>query len=94
MQVIVNGRNLAASSYQEASGPNRRHSPVPQSGVRGVSWHTKAGQWRTTITHQGKEIHIGYYTELSHAITARKAVERVVPDYRTYPALLKKVTSA
>jgi HNH endonuclease len=45
-----------------------------RSGYRGV-WQSKGGKWESYITVEKHHIHLGYYTNLSDAVTARKAAE-------------------
>lgn len=41
-----------------------------RSGVRGVSWHKVTKRWRAVVQHRGKQIHIGYFTDLTKAEAA------------------------
>lgn len=43
------------------------------SGHLGVQW--KANRWRARITIEGREIHLGRFTDIEDAIVARKAAE-------------------
>jgi hypothetical protein len=45
------------------------------SGVVGVRWFKRDGNWQARINHKGKEIHLGYFTEKGVAIQARLAAE-------------------
>ena len=39
----------------------------------GVSWHTKRKRWRASIYHNGKETHLGYFTNEKEAAKAANA---------------------
>lgn len=41
-----------------------------KSGVRGVSWSTRSGKWRGTITHNKKHISVGAFDTISEAEAA------------------------
>ena len=45
------------------------------SGVRGVSWHKKAGKWSVRIHVAGKAISLGYTSDLEEAKQIRKEAE-------------------
>lgn len=45
------------------------------SGVKGVSWHSRAGKWVARIGFQGKCIRLGYFSKLEDAAKARKEAE-------------------
>jgi len=37
------------------------------SGVRGVSWFERRHSWRATVTHNRRQIHVGYYSTIAEA---------------------------
>lgn len=37
------------------------------SGVRGVSWHKRAGKWRAQVQHHGRPIHVGLFEDIDDA---------------------------
>lgn len=37
------------------------------SGVRGVSWHEPLKKWRAYVRHNGRMLHLGYFTDLDKA---------------------------
>ena len=41
------------------------------SGVAGVHWDKKASKWQAQIMVNGKRTHLGYFSDLADAITAR-----------------------
>jgi hypothetical protein len=47
-----------------------------RSGTAGVSWHDAAGKWSVRIWVNGKQRHIGVFSELAVAIEARRKAER------------------
>ena len=46
------------------------------SGHSGVSWHKQSSKWRARIMHNQKHFHLGYFSILEEAISARKAAEK------------------
>jgi hypothetical protein len=46
-----------------------------KSGAHGVDWFKSRGKWRSRIKDNGKEIHLGYFDDISKAIAARKSAE-------------------
>ena len=63
--------NLRSVTHQE----NARNSSLSKnnsSGINGVSWHKVKHKWQAQITIDSKKIHLGYFTDLDQAITARK----------------------
>lgn len=47
------------------------------SGYPGVSWHKSYSKWVARIKHNYKDIHLGYFSILEAAISARKAAEKL-----------------
>ena len=45
------------------------------SGVAGVYWDKKARKWRAQIRVNSKQIHLGLFTHIADAITARAAAK-------------------
>lgn len=46
-----------------------------KSGVTGVLWHKSMAKWRSQIRINGREIHLGYFTDFDAAVAARKAAD-------------------
>lgn len=66
--------NLREASNTE----NQRNASKPYtntSGHVGVAWHKYTQKWRAYIRHDGKNLHLGLFTELEDAVAARKAGE-------------------
>ena len=66
--------NLRPATSQ-INSRNRCLSKNNTSGFGGVGWHKKTGRWVSRISVGGKEIHLGYYDEISDALEAREAAE-------------------
>lgn len=47
------------------------------SGHAGVSWYKRISKWQAKITHNQKDVHLGYFSVLEEAIAARKAAEKL-----------------
>lgn len=54
---------------------NKRQLDSNTSGVTGVSMNRSTNRWRAYISIQGKRHHIGYYSTLDEARSARKSAE-------------------
>ena len=67
-------KNLRSVSRSE-NMKNQKLRLRNTSGVCGVHWHSAKGKWQAYITSQGKNIHLGYFTDKDDAIAARKAAE-------------------
>lgn len=61
--------NLRQASLSQ-NGFNRGIQPTNTSGVKGISWCKRRGQWRAIIMCQGKSIHVGYFKEKGRAAEA------------------------
>ena len=67
--------NLRDVSKQE----NMRNACLPShntSGCVGVHWFGRTKKWHATIKVSSKQIHLGYFTRQTDAISARKAAEK------------------
>jgi hypothetical protein len=47
------------------------------SGHPGVSWHKRIYKWQARITHNYRDIFLGYFNTIEEAIAARKAAEKL-----------------
>lgn len=56
---------------------NRSKPSNNTSGHPGVSWYKRDSKWQAQITHNQKDIFLGYFTTLEEAISARKAAEKL-----------------
>lgn len=54
---------------------NRRRSINNSSGVPGVHWSEQRKKWYAQIRVNDKPIHLGYFSDFSDAVAARKAAE-------------------
>jgi hypothetical protein len=66
--------NLREATIQE----NRRNVTRARnaSGVIGVTWARKEGNWRASISINGKAINLGHFENLTEAIACRRAAEK------------------
>lgn len=55
---------------------NRRGHRNSRSGLKGISWHTKAGKWRTRVSAKGKDQYCELFVCLARAIIAVKRERR------------------
>ncbi len=56
---------------------NSRTAKKNPSGVRGVNWIKKTGQWAARLVRGGQFFNGGYYDDLDEAIAARRKLERL-----------------
>lgn len=61
-----------AENAQNTSLPDRNTS-----GHKGVSWNKSVQKWRAYIEHQRKQIHIGYFSDINKAVSARVEAELI-----------------
>lgn len=62
-------RNLRAATRSQ-NRANARRASNNSSGSKGVSWRKQHGKWRAYITHNGNQIHLGYFARLQDAARA------------------------
>ncbi len=65
----VNLRNVSNKVNQQ----NQKRRSDNTSGHTGVGWHKSRGKWQAMIMVKGKNIHLGFFTDLDEAIAARQA---------------------
>lgn len=67
------------SNLREVSSVENRQNATRvksnTSGITGVVWHKRDGQWRAQISIKGRTTYIGGYDDLFEAICARKSAE-------------------
>jgi hypothetical protein len=51
---------------------NRKMSINNSSGIKGVGWHKRKGQWQARVMFNGRSVSVGYFNEL---IDAKRATE-------------------
>ena len=68
--------NLRDVSHKQ-NGQNRSKPSNNTSGHPGVCWHKQKSKWRAQIMHNYKQIHLGCFTTIEEAISARKAAEKI-----------------
>lgn len=56
---------------------NRSKSSNNTSGHPGIYWDKQKSKWRAKIEHNQKQIHLGYFTDIEEALSARKAAEKL-----------------
>ena len=47
------------------------------SGYPGIYWNKQRSKWQAQIKHNQKSIHLGYFSILEEALSARKAAEKI-----------------
>ena len=66
--------NLRAVS-NAANHKNMKRSSANSSGHTGVLWFARTRRWRSEITVDGRNVHLGYFLNLEDAVAARKEAE-------------------
>lgn len=61
LRVVTRKQNL-----ENYSGPGSRN----KSGYRGVSWHKPLRKWVVKVSHNGRNIHVGYFSTAEEANVA------------------------
>ena len=67
--------NLRAVTNKQ-NGQNASKSSNNTSGHPGIYWLKQSSKWRACIMHNYKDIHLGCFTNIEEAISARKAAEK------------------
>lgn len=70
---------------------NKRMQKNNTSGVTGVSFHSRKGQWYARISFKGESHSLGYFDRLEDAINARKKAETKLFDQFVTQTSKKKV---
>ena len=68
---IENLRDVSRKANMQNKRTYRRNS----SGFRGVYWSKVSQKWRVALSMNGKERHLGYFTDFDAAVAARKHAE-------------------
>ena len=68
---LVNLRDVT----QAENHRNKSKRSNNKSGVAGVSWDKAVSKWRARIQVNGEQIHLGLFTHMADAITARAAAK-------------------
>ncbi len=68
--------NLRDVSHKQ-NGQNRSKPSNNKSGHPGVSWYKRDSKWQVKLKHNYKQIHLGYFTDIEEALSARKAAEKL-----------------
>jgi len=58
------------------NGKNYGFNKSNTSGEKGVCWSKSSNKWRSIIKVDGKQIHLGYFTDMKDAILARHKAEQ------------------
>ena len=66
--------NLRAVTHK-VNCKNRKLSKNNTSGHIGVSWDGLTGSWHARIIKKGKPLHLGFFTKIEDAISARRTAE-------------------
>lgn len=70
---ISNLRDVTSKQNNQNAGKRSDN----KSGHPGVYWYKPYNKWRAQIKHNQKKIHLGYFTTIEDAVSARKAAEKL-----------------
>jgi hypothetical protein len=86
-RTLVEGTCLEVIASEKIPANNK-------SGVKGVSYYSRTGEWVATINLSRKHYHLGKYTEVAEAAKARRRAEGELfePLLERYQHLLKQKT--
>lgn len=73
-RVCVRPEHLRPVTRKQNTENHSGISKVNTSGYRGVSWYKGREQWTSSVTHQGKQIRIGYYPLYELHVAGYKAM--------------------
>lgn len=69
----------ATQTQNNANHPIRKDN---RSGAKGVSFHSGEGKWRARVHKDGREVHLGWFSQFSDAVDARaKAAAEAYGDF-------------
>lgn len=68
-------RSWLPDNPQSCEFSKRKKSKNNTSGVTGVRWDKRSCKWRARISHKGKSIELGLYSNMEDAIKVRKEAE-------------------
>ena len=66
---------MRIATHQQ-NAQNRRGNVGTSSRFKGVCWHKKYGKWQASITHNGRNIYLGLFTDEIDAAMAYDAKAR------------------
>ena len=67
--------NKVSNLRWATSGENQQNTPITKrntSGIKGLSWNKRRKHWHVRIHHEGKNYHLGYFTEIEEAKRVRQ----------------------
>jgi hypothetical protein len=67
---LDNRRALLRPATNAENQYNQRMRDDNTSGRKGVTWHKAREKWQAQIRHEGKRLHLGYFTDLEEAAKA------------------------
>lgn len=70
---LDNRRINLRTATRSQNNCNSRLCKSNTSGIKGVSWHKRAGKWRAQIVFAGEQRHIGLFDSIESAAAARAA---------------------
>jgi HNH endonuclease len=82
--------NLRDVTHAE-NAKNQRIRSTNKSGFIGVSWFSQTKKWKSSIFSNGKTKHLGYFSEKSAAVAARKNAERKIGFHPNHGKAERKV---
>jgi NAD-dependent oxidoreductase involved in siderophore biosynthesis len=69
---LDNRKALLRPATRAENAKNRKANSNNTSGHKGVHWSKRAKKWQALIGHEGRQKHLGYFTDLEEAAQAYK----------------------
>jgi AP2 domain len=83
----MNQKAFLRPATKAENGNNRGASSNNTSGHKGVTWYKRYQKWHAKIQHEGKKIHLGYFTVLEEAAQAyREAAAKYHGEFANFGA--------
>jgi hypothetical protein len=74
---LDNRKNNLRSVTPHQNSFNLSVSKNNKSGYKGVYWFKRDGKWKVQIKVDGRQIHLGVFSNIKNAVLARKKAERI-----------------
>lgn len=83
----MNQKSLLRPATHAENMKNSKMRDDNTSGHKGASWHRAKEKWQAQIQHEGKKIHLGYFTDIEEATKAyREAALKYHGEFANFGA--------
>jgi hypothetical protein len=82
---LENRKAFLRPATQAENGKNAKMRDDNTSGHKGVTWNKDKKKWQAYIHHEGRRIHLGYFTDLEEAAKAyREAAVKYHKEFANF----------